>query len=85
MAQQTAVEWLEEIYKNCNKYEESISVSDWEQAKAMEKEQIIVVKNKYYEKDKSWLILPLIAYTKNANGEKEIMFGWLTEVFYIRF
>jgi hypothetical protein len=37
------------------------------------------------KKDKSWFILPMIAYTKYANGEKEIMFGWLTEIYFIRF
>lgn len=38
---QTAVEWLKEIYDSCNTYEKFISNIDWEQAKAMEKEQII--------------------------------------------
>jgi len=37
------------------------------------------------KKDKTWLILPLIAYTKNANGERELTFGWLTEIYFIRF
>jgi hypothetical protein len=38
---QTAVEWLKEIYDSCNNYEKFISNIDWEQAKEMEKEQII--------------------------------------------
>ena len=38
---QTVVEWLEEIYDSCNNYEKFIANIDWEQAKAMEKEQII--------------------------------------------
>jgi hypothetical protein len=37
---QTAVEWLKEIYDSCNTYEKFIANIDWEQAKAMEKEQI---------------------------------------------
>ena len=38
---QTAVEWLKEIYDSCNNYEKFIANIDWEQAKAMEKEQIM--------------------------------------------
>ena len=38
--EQTAVEWLKEIYDSCNTYEKFISNIDWEQAKAMEKEQM---------------------------------------------
>ena len=38
---QTAVEWLKEIYDSCNNYEKFIANIDWEQAKEMEKEQII--------------------------------------------
>ena len=37
---QTAVEWLREIYDSCNNYEKFIANIDWEQAKAMEKEQM---------------------------------------------
>lgn len=43
------------------------------------------IKTNTMKKDKSWFILPIIAYTKYANGEKELMFGWLTEIFFIRF
>ena len=28
--------------------------------------------------DKSYLILPLLAYTKHEDGTKEITIGWLT-------
>jgi hypothetical protein len=35
----TAVEWLQEQYNQCPKYEEQIYEQDWEQAKEMEKEQ----------------------------------------------
>jgi len=27
--------------------------------------------------DKSWLILPMLAFSKNSDGSKEIIFGWL--------
>jgi hypothetical protein len=36
----TAVEWLQEQYNQCPKYEEQIHDEDWEQAKEMEKEQM---------------------------------------------
>jgi len=39
--QQTAVEWLQELYNNRPAYEEFILEDEWEQAKAMEKEQIM--------------------------------------------
>jgi hypothetical protein len=35
----TAVEWLQEQYNQCPKYEEQIYEQDWEQAKAIEKEK----------------------------------------------
>ena len=38
---QTAAEWLKEIYDSCNNYEKFIANIDWEQAKEMEKQQII--------------------------------------------
>ena len=41
MAQQTAVEWLQERYNRRKVYEESIYDEEFEQAKAMEKEQIM--------------------------------------------
>ena len=36
----TAVEWLQEQYNQCPKYEEQIYEQDWEQAKEMEKERL---------------------------------------------
>jgi hypothetical protein len=35
----TAVEWLQEQYNQCPKYEEQIYEQDWEQAKEMEAKQ----------------------------------------------
>jgi hypothetical protein len=37
----TTVEWLQERYNECPWYEEKIHEEDWEQAKEMEKEQMI--------------------------------------------
>ncbi len=37
------------------------------------------------KEDKAWLILPLLAYTKCSNGNKEISFGWLRKTFFIKF
>lgn len=37
----SAVEWLQEQYNQCPKYEERICEQDWEKAKAMEREQSI--------------------------------------------
>lgn len=36
---QTAVEWLQEQYNQCPKYEERIYEQDWEKAKEMEKQR----------------------------------------------
>jgi hypothetical protein len=36
----TAVEWLQEQYNQCPKYEEQIYQQDWEQAEEIEKENI---------------------------------------------
>lgn len=41
MAQQTAVEWLRELYDSRPAYEEFILDDEFEQAKEMEKEQIM--------------------------------------------
>jgi hypothetical protein len=38
---QTAVEWLRELYENQPAYDEFILDEQWEQAKKMEKEQIM--------------------------------------------
>lgn len=32
----------------------------------------------------SWLILPLFAYSKNADGTKEISFGWLNKTYCLK-
>ena len=37
------------------------------------------------KEDKSWLILPMLAYTKYGNGTHEISFGWLTRTWWIKF
>ena len=34
--------------------------------------------------DKSWIIIPMLTVTVYADGTKEIIFGWFTSVFYIR-
>ena len=41
MEKQTAVEWLRELYENRPAYEQFILDEEWEQAKEMEREQII--------------------------------------------
>lgn len=35
--------------------------------------------------DKSWLILPFLAFSLYEDGTKEISFGWLTRTFWIKF
>lgn len=37
----SAVEWLQEQYNQCPKYEERIYEQDWEKAKEMEREQML--------------------------------------------
>jgi hypothetical protein len=37
------------------------------------------------KEDKAWLILPMLAYTKHADGTHEISFGWLTRTWWIKF
>jgi hypothetical protein len=41
MAQQTAVEWLQQQYNSGNGFERLLTESEFEQAKAMEKQQIV--------------------------------------------
>jgi hypothetical protein len=60
----TAVEWLEEIYHSCNNYEKFISNIDWEQAKEMEKEQIIEAWNIRAKVD------GVLTYTDNRTAEQ---------------
>jgi hypothetical protein len=59
MSKQTAVEWLRTIYENRPAYEEFILDEEWEQAKEMEKEQIVkaVSKGWNYHEDGfvSWM------------------------------
>jgi len=43
MTKQTVIEWLREIYNSRNTYEKFIANIDWEQAKAMEKEQYLTM------------------------------------------
>ncbi len=33
------------------------------------------------KKNKTWLILPMIAFSKLANGKMQIDFGWITYIF----
>ena len=44
---QTAVEWLKEQYDSCPPYEQFLGESEWEQAKKMEKKQIIDAANNF--------------------------------------
>jgi hypothetical protein len=41
MAQKTAIQWLQEKYNEGNEYERHLTESEFEQAKAMEKKQIM--------------------------------------------
>ena len=43
----SAVEWLQEQYNQCPKYEERICEQDWEKAKAMEEQEKIDFADKY--------------------------------------
>jgi hypothetical protein len=36
-------------------------------------------------KDKTWLILPLFAFSVNSDGTKEVKFGWLTKTYWVKF
>jgi hypothetical protein len=33
------------------------------------------------KKNKAWLILPMIAFSKLSNGKIQIDFGWITYIF----
>ncbi len=50
----------------------------------VEKEQIMDARGKT-RKDKTWLILPLLAFSVNADGTKEVSFGWLTKTYWVKF
>jgi hypothetical protein len=49
MAQQTAVDWLQELYNSRPAYEEFILPEEFEKAKQMDKEQIKAAYNKGYQ------------------------------------
>jgi hypothetical protein len=36
-------------------------------------------------KNKTWLILPMFAFSINADGTKEVSFGWFTKSYWINF
>lgn len=46
---QTAVEWLQEQYNNCPKYEAVLTESDFKQAKELEKQQMKAIWSESYE------------------------------------
>lgn len=37
------------------------------------------------EQDKTWLLLPMLAYSKYSDGSREVSFGWLNQTFFIKF
>jgi hypothetical protein len=37
------------------------------------------------KQDKTWLLLPMFAYSKYSDGTQEISFGWITKTFFIKF
>jgi hypothetical protein len=37
------------------------------------------------KEDKTWIILPVLAFSLNADGTKEVMFGWLTKTYWFEF
>lgn len=37
------------------------------------------------KKDKTWLILPFLAFSKYEDGTKEVTFGWLTKAYTFKF
>jgi hypothetical protein len=65
----TAVEWLQEQYNQCPKYEEQIYEQDWEQAKAMEKEQMIAFGKKCFYK----------GFDKAENDDANCFTAWREE------
>lgn len=44
-----------------------------------------LIKTNNMEQEKSWLILPMLAYTRHANGDKELFIGWFTKTYSIKF
>jgi hypothetical protein len=35
--------------------------------------------------DKTWIILPVLAFSLNADGTKEVMLGWLNKTYWFEF
>jgi hypothetical protein len=41
--------------------------------------------NKFMQQDKTWILIPMLLYTKYSNGNIEFCFGWLRKVLSIKF
>jgi hypothetical protein len=37
------------------------------------------------QQDKTWILIPMLLYTKYSNGNIEFCFGWLRKVLSIKF
>lgn len=37
------------------------------------------------QRTKTWLLLPMLAYSKFSDGTREFSFGWLRKTFWIKF
>ena len=37
------------------------------------------------KQDKTWLLLPMLAYSKYSDGAREFAFGWLNQTFFIKY
>ena len=72
---QTAVEWLRSMYESRPAYEECILDEEWEQAKEMEKKDMIefsqqVFRNRYNEVHQSLTKIATDTYNETYGGEK---------------
>ena len=36
------------------------------------------------KENKTWLIFPMLAYSKYADGKREITFGWLNKTYWLK-
>jgi hypothetical protein len=45
----------------------------------------ILKTNKIMQQDKTWILIPMLLYTKYSNGNIEFCFGWLRKVLSIKF
>ena len=36
------------------------------------------------KEDKTWLIFPMLTYTKRLDGTNEIAFGWLNRTYWVK-